>query len=363
MGALCALPAGSLVDHRRRVVVITIALVGWSVALGAAGFAEGIVFLAVARLVSGGVATIARPLAVSLAGDLYNAEYRGRALAALDTGQAVGTALCFLLGALAVKLLDWRWLFWWLALLGLVLALLTRIVADPAPVRVPGPPLLDVLWSLVRIRTNLIVLAADSISNFFFAGAGSFLVLFFTERYGLSNATVDSLAPLVAVGVIAGILAGGRAGDRMTRRSGGSRRIVIACGCQLGATSLFGLALLSASVIPAAVFLFFGATVLGGAGPCLDAVRVDIVRPAFRGRAEAARGLLTLFSSALGPVTFGLVATAFGDRGDGLALRDAFLVMLIPLAAGAVILLAAVRPYRADAGAAGTPSGPDMLAG
>ena len=45
--------------------------------------------------------------------------------------------------------------------------------------------------------------------------------------------------------------------------------------------------------------------------------------------------MLTLASSALGPVTFGLVATAFGGRGD-LALRDAFLVMLIPLAAGAL---------------------------
>jgi hypothetical protein len=74
--------------------------------------------------------------------------------------------------------------------------------------------------------------------------------------------------------------------------------------------------------------------------------------PQIRGRGEAARGLLTLVSSALGPITFGLVATAFGGRGD-LALRDAFLVMLIPLAAGALILLAARRPYPADAARAG----------
>jgi len=41
-----------------------------------------------------------------------------------------------------------------------------------------------------------------------------------------------------------------------------------------------------------------------------------------------------------------------------MALRDAFLLMLGPLAAGAIILLAAVRPYPADAAAAGTESGP-----
>jgi hypothetical protein len=41
-----------------------------------------------------------------------------------------------------------------------------------------------------------------------------------------------------------------------------------------------------------------------------------------------------------------------------MALRDAFMLMLLPLAAGALILLAAVRPYPADAAAAGTDSGP-----
>lgn len=121
----------------------------------------------------------------------------------------------------------------------------------------------------------------------------------------------------------------------------------------------------------AAFLLFCGATLLGGAGPCLDAVRVDIVASGIRGRAEAVRGLLTLFSAALGPVTFGLVATAFGRRtqtttsssqlASGLALRDAFLVMLIPLAVGALTLLLAIPSYAADAAAAGTAPGAGML--
>jgi hypothetical protein len=117
---------------------------------------------------------------------------------------------------------------------------------------------------------------------------------------------------------------------------------------------MFGAALLTRSIGLAAVFLFFGASVLGGAGPCLDAVRLDIVRPSIRGRAEAAKGLLTLASSALGPLTFGLVATALtgAGRSHAMALRDTFMLMLIPLAAGALILLAARRPYPADAAAA-----------
>jgi len=363
--ALCALPAGGLVDRRHRVVVAVVALIVWSAALGLAGFATGLALLTFGRVVGAGVATIARPVSVSLAGDIYDPGYRGRALAWLDAGQAIGTAFCFLLGALALHLLDWRWLFWWLAGLGVVLAVAARSLEDPVPVRDHGPSLGVVLRLLLTIRTNVIVVIADSIGNFFFAGVASFAVLFISERYGMSTALVDALAPLVAIGVIGGILVGGRVGDRLTRERGGSRRLVVAAACQLMATAIFALSLLSPSIVVGAVLLFCGATVLGGAGPCLDAVRVDIVAPGIRGRAEAARGLLTLFSAALGPLTFGLVATAFGRRTEtttsssqlasGLALRDAFLVMLIPLAIGALTLLLAIPSYAADAAAAGTP--------
>jgi MFS family permease len=355
-GAMCALPAGGLVDRRRRRTVIAVAVALWSLALGVAGLAAGFAVLAAGRLISGGFATVARPVSVSLTGDLYHPHRRGRALAALDAGQTVGTAVCFLLGALAVRFLSWRCLFWGLAAVGVVLALAARRLDDPVPSRPPGPPLMTVLTVLVRNRTNRVVLAADSISNFFFAGVTSFSVLFITARYGLSNATVDLLAPVIAVGVVAGILSGGRLGDRLTSRAGGGQRLAVAAGCQITAAAIFAAALLSGSFLVAGLLLLLGASVLGGAGPCRDAVRLDIVHPEIRGRAEAAKGLLTLGSTALGPIAFGLLATALttGERSHAMALRDTFLVMLVPLAAGAVVLLAARRPYAADAAAAGT---------
>ena len=137
-GAICALPAGTLVDRRHRTVVLTIALVVWSLSLGVAGFAAGFALLAASRLVSGGVATIARPVSVSLAGDIYQPSHRGWALARLDAGQAAGVGLCYLLGALAVHALTWRWLFWGLAAAGVLLALGASRLDDPRPTRPPG---------------------------------------------------------------------------------------------------------------------------------------------------------------------------------------------------------------------------------
>jgi len=348
-GAVSALPAGGLVDRRSRVTLLALALVGWSLLLGLAGLAAGLVVFALARLASGAVATVARPVAVSLCGDLYHPARRGQALAALDAGPAVGAAACFLLGAAALALGDWRLLFFWLAALGLVTAVISRRLPDPAPSRDVGPGTWETLRVLVGIRTNLVVLLADSLGNFFYAGAASFSVLFFARRYGLAASEVDALAPLFAAGAVAGILVGGRLGDRLARRHGGAQRIVLAFWAQVGAVGLLLGSLLNASVPLAATALFLAVTILGLAGPCLDATRVDIVPSAMRGRAEAARGLLTLASSLLGPSVFGLVAAGFASAGPGLALRDAFLVMLVPLGLSSVILLWARSSYPPDA--------------
>jgi predicted MFS family arabinose efflux permease len=177
-GAFAALPAGTLVDRRHRITVVSIALIGWSLSLGLAGFAQGLLLLAVARVLSGGIATVARPVAVSLAGDFYQSADRGRGLATLDAGQAIGTALCFALGALAIHLLSWRWLFFWLAGIGVAMAAVSSRLPEPVRSGPPGPPLRAMMRTLLTTRTNVIVLVADSVGNFFYAGAASFAVLF-----------------------------------------------------------------------------------------------------------------------------------------------------------------------------------------
>jgi hypothetical protein len=204
---------------------------------------------------------------------------------------------------------------------------------------------------------------ADSVATFFFAGVASFAVLFVTHRYGLPASLVDALVPVLAVGIVAGNLLGGRVADRMAASRGGGARLHLASGCQLAAAAILAGALLQSSVVAGGLLLFAGAAVLGAAGPCLDAVRMDVLPSRIRGRSEAARGLLTLGAGALGPLVFGLLAGSSASRNEGLALRDAFLWMLLPLVSSSLVLLVAVRHYRSDSVAAGLPGEVPALPG
>lgn len=368
-GACSALPGGFLVDRRSRRAVLAAALLVWSLALGVAGLAAGFAVLAAGRLVSGATSSVARPGAVSVIGDGYGLDARTRALARLDATEAAGAAACYLAAAAAVAIGSWRLAFFGLAAAGLLLALGARHLpaaragagsADAAGSASASAGASGAAGVAVRsaltvlcIRTNLVALASDSVGNFFYAGATSFGVLMVTERYGLSTATVDAVAPAFGVALIAGILLGGRLGDHLAGSTRGARRLVVAAAGNAAAAAAMLPALLGTSILASAALLALAAGLLGVGRPCLDAVRVDVIPPTWRGRAEAARGLLTLASSAAGPLVFAALASSLGGRaGHGAGLDHAFLIMLVPLAGAGLILLTALRTYERDAGAA-----------
>jgi hypothetical protein len=103
------------------------------------------------------------------------------------------------------------------------------------------------------------------------------------------------------------------------------------------------------------------AAALAAPNPPLDAGRLDIVPAAIWGRAEAIRSAARSLLQAAAPLVFGAVAVWLGnagripsDSGGHISaavvsgLRDAFLLMLIPLFASGVIVWLARRTYRRD---------------
>lgn len=220
------------------------------------------------------------------------------------------------------------------------------------------------LWEATRyvlcVRTNVILILAGVVSYFFYAGLQTFATEFVRARFGLSQSVATTLLVGLGVGAVVGVLVGGRVADRLVRRGHINGRIVVpAIAFALG-IAFFGPGLLSSSLVVAAPLFFLGAGALEATNSPLNAARLDIMHSRLWGRAEGVRTVLRTSAQAVAPVLFGVVADAFsagggsalsGSAGSGMhghGLQVAFLIMLVPLALAAGILLLARRTYAPD---------------
>ncbi|MGH2411245.1 MAG: hypothetical protein ACRDGS_12865, partial [Chloroflexota bacterium] len=92
-----------------------------------------------------------------------------------------------------------------------------------------------------------------------------------------------------------------------------------------------------------------GAFFVAGAGPTLDAVRVDVVVARLRGRTESIRQVQRTVVEGSAPALFGVISGAV-TGGNGLQL--AFMASLPALIASGLIALLATRTYGPDVAAA-----------
>jgi hypothetical protein len=128
----------------------------------------------------------------------------------------------------------------------------------------------------------------------------------------------------------------------------------------VGSSLLFAPGLAIPALALAMPLYILAAAALGAPNAPLDAARLDIVPAGLWGRAEAVRTVLRTLAVAASPLLFGFVADAlasgtrattkgFGYHASGPGLRYAFLLMLVPMAAGGLLLVwRGARTYPRD---------------
>jgi len=400
VGGLATLPVGVLTDRTRRMTLLAVSIFVWSAAMVFSGVAVSFTMLFLSRLGLGIVTATGGPTVASLVGDLSPASERGRVLSWLHTGEMLGAGAGFLIAGVVAFVLSWRGVFLLLAVIGLLLA--RRMMRTPEPARhrpsdrdaedveaTPGPrdpspqhaasrahlarllresgtepdPRLVVRgdasrrslrWAaryVLRVRTDVIVIIAASIGDLFFSGLQLFAVVFVVHRFGLSQATAPLLIPVVGIGALGGLQAGGAIGDRLLAHGIISARVIVGACSYIASALVLVPGLLLHSLLAAAPFYIVGAVCLAAPIPVLDAVRLDVVNPALWGRAEGIRTLARIGAEALAPVTFGVLADSLAGGGNA-GLQLAFLIMLVPLLANGLILLLATRTYPRDVASA-----------
>ena len=395
VGAVASLPFGVLADRVTRTRILGITIVTWGAAMLWSATASNFTELLWTRLFLGAVTASAGPMVASLVGDWFGSWERGRIYGVILAGEYVGAGIGFAVTG-NVAALSWRAAFVLLALPAFALALVVwrlreperggkgvlasdkggpspeelaltedgaqttdaqrlarerGVVPDPELVVDPGTAqrmnLFRASRYVLRVRTNVILIAASVCGYYFLAGLQTFGLEFSKEQYGIDQALASTLLLVIGIGSLAGVLAGGWLGDVLLKRGILNGRIWTPAVAAAATAVLFVPALTTRGVTTAVPYLVAAAFFLGAQNPPLDAARLDIMPPLLWGRAEAVRTMLRSLAMALAPLLFGAVSDhVFGGGRSGL--QWTFLIMILPLGASSWLLFKGLRTYPAD---------------
>jgi predicted MFS family arabinose efflux permease len=343
VGAIATLFAGPLADRTNRVRLLWMALLACSLAMAMSAASPNYAWLLACRVALGAGVAVSGPVVASLMGDYFRQAERGRVYGWVLAGEGACTGLGLLVsGQLAA--VNWRLGFWWLASVGLVLAIAVGSMLRE-PLRGGGSPvtrpaerrsLRREVCYVLSIRTNIILVVGCSFGYFFMAGLSTFGVALMRGQFHVGQSVATLLIVVLGVGALVGVLSTGRIADWLITRGHIGARTWVGGAAFLTAAVFILPALLTEHLALAIAFAFAAAIGLGGVNPPLNAARLDIVHSQLWGTAEAVRTTLVSISTGLAPIVFGLMSTSLG-------LQETFLVMLGTLVVGAALILCVAR--------------------
>src|SRR5215472_5366121 len=395
VGAFASLPFGVLADRVTRTRVLGITIVTWGAAMLWSATASNYTELLWTRLFLGAVTASAGPMVASLVGDWFGSWERGRIYGVILAGEYVGAGIGFAVTG-NVAALSWRAAFVILALPAFALALVVwrlreperggkgvlasdkggpsleelaqaeegdqttdaqrlarerGLVPDPALVVDPGTAqrmnLFRASRYVLRVRTNVILIAASVCGYYFLAGLQTFGLEFSKDQYKIDQPLASTLLLVIGIGSLGGVLAGGWLGDVLLKRGVLNARVWTPAVAAAATAVLFVPALVTHGAVTAVPYLVAAAFFLGVQNPPLDAARLDIMPPLLWGRAEAVRTMLRSLAMALAPLLFGAVSDhVFGGGRSGL--QWTFIIMILPLGASSWLLFKGLRTYPGD---------------
>ncbi len=384
VGGIATLPMGVLTDRVRRVALIVVSVVLWSVAMGLAAAATTFAVLLAARVSLGILTAACGPPVTSMLGDLFSPDVRGRVIGWVKSGELVGAAAGFVVAGVLTVFFTWRSVFVALGVIGMVVAFRVRRLPEPArggEGRAEGSEMaLDepshlrelveaehveardelvidgdagelsipqAMQYVLRVRTLVLVVAATAFGDFFLAALQVFGVLLLVDQFDISASAASVLIPVIGVAGFVGVISGGRLGDALLDRGWITARLQVGAWSYLAMAICFVPVLFASSLAVALPFLVLSGVFLMAPVAPLEAARLDVVHPQLRGRAEAARVFARLAAQASAPIVFGILSEVLAGGGsDGLRLT--FLMFLPCLAVSSVLLALATRDYPSE---------------
>jgi MFS family permease len=323
--AIATLPLGVWADRgvRKNIVAMCVGL--WSIATSLAGLTSNFMQLFITRSFLGVGEAGYAPASLSLIGDFFPKEQRGRILSIWSASNLIGTALGLIAGGIIADRFGWRWAFYVVGIPGLIAAFLIWRAHEPVRGAFDndgvqststahgslGKDFLHIVRTLLSIPTYWVLLLAF-IFSFFIIGAAQFwMPTYLTQAFHLGTSAAGVIAGgVLAGGSIVGTLLGGWLADLLQRHRPQGRMIIATIAFLSGAPltllalSLHNLGLFIAAFIVAIICLSLCL------GP-LNAVIQDIIVPEMR---ATGIGLVLLLAHLLGDAASPSIIGIIADR-------------------------------------------------
>ena len=286
---LVGLPIGRMVDSKRRVTIISIGVLVWSVMTALCGTARMYWQLFIYRMGVGVGEAALSPAAYSMLADYFRPERMGFALGVYSMGVYIGAGLALIIGAQVIsavgtaemttlpivgEVYPWQIVFFAVGLPGILVALWTATIKEPerrGHMRVeidangaekhaalPFKEVVAFMWA------NRKTLAAHNVCNALAAmmayGVAAWVPTFLLRTHGWS--IVDAgvyYGTIIMIFGTAGVVVGGWAGDKVTSSGRDNGRLLVMA---LGSFAVAPFALFYPLVdnVPLALTLLCGST-------------------------------------------------------------------------------------------------------
>jgi sugar phosphate permease len=323
---LATLPLGMWADKGKRKHIIAICVSIWSVFTALGGLTQNFIQIFTTQAFLGiGEAGYA-PASLSLIGDYFPKEVRGRMLSIWSTGNLFGTAIGLALGGLIADRFGWRWAFYVVGIPGLIVAFLIWRAVEPqrgaSDAREQneheismahgslGKGFASTVRQLLKIPTYWVLVGAFICSFFIIGAAIAWLPTYLIRTFELTTTKAGTLsAGSLAGGSLIGTLLGGWLADILQRRFPQGRMTTAALAFLLGAPlcwlalSLHQLGAFIAAFIVAIICLSMCL------GP-IQAIIQDITMPDIR---STAIGLALLLGHLLGDASSPFIIGRISD--------------------------------------------------
>lgn len=369
--AVLGVPIAWLADRKSRAWIMTIALTLWSGMTALCGVATNFTQLFMTRIgvgigEAGGVAP-----AYSLISDFTPVHQRGRALAAYSFGIPIGSAIGIVFGGVISTILDWRWAFIIVGLLGIAIAPIFRLVVrepkrgyyDPPTAKVKPASIKQVGKTIFKKPSFWFMSFGAASSSMMGYGLFGWMASFLVRSFGDELPNFFSWLPnwmlpenptpvlyaayfygtIILLSGILGMWLGGSLSDKFASKS--KRAYVIVPTIAFAVIVPFYVLGLMSNNLLVVFFALMIPTGLGlvWLGPVLAAIQ-GIAPPNMRASAAALFLLINnLIGIALGPLLIGIISDALSAKYGDESLRYSILTGTIFYVIAAILLYMASR--------------------